>query len=602
MANGVPDNEKTLVTKLINHYEPEADVSEDYYSSIKEKYPNTDTLITKLINHYEPEAEVSEDYLGSLYSKYEVSPVREELETQETVEIPESFIHKYDPSKGDMVQIKADTEVEGEFTEESLSQPTVEEGIKESIVEKYPGLKNAGEWNVGFTEEEGGYSQTEQDGVIQNTVLYNPKYITDNSSEVIVGEMLKGMDSDPRYSELKEEFSQAAAHGGFINTASNMDSWIKQFFQPNDKNHAIFMEEASPEMKAVGKKIVNYMETGEPYSFDFEDYKANDWVNRALTSPAKIFSEDGSRISVNPLVYSQGDNHFVFPTVREKDNVLTQLTDEEAVAAAILNNDPVVFTRLEEANAFAKGISQRTGEMFRRVPEPQKIETFPQEIVTAQASGAIPPYTGTMSAEEGVTLKQKETKDRQKEVEDIKINVETSKEYDLLQDDGQREELAEKISKDKGVRESSVYMAMGDLDVDELNYLGTQHKKDKLNEVTEREGLITGDEVEGKKIEIPTDAVKIFTDERIEEEVMGMPDTYKEVFELKGQINDIAKKEKKTWEDRVEMGNLKNQINDIVDKRELVNPVTGELSRPYAEVVQERAEQFTDQAKEAGET
>ena len=76
------DNEKTLVTALIKHYEPQAEISEDYYNNIKKKYGDTDNLVTSLIKHYEPKADVSNEYLSGIYKKYGVSK-QKPLEEQE---------------------------------------------------------------------------------------------------------------------------------------------------------------------------------------------------------------------------------------------------------------------------------------------------------------------------------------------------------------------------------------------------------------------------------------------------------------------------------------------------------------------------------------
>ena len=76
LPNQTADSQKSLVTKLINHYEPNVDVTDDYYKSISEKYQDVDTLVTKLINHYEPDSEVTTDYLDGLYGKYGVKKKR----------------------------------------------------------------------------------------------------------------------------------------------------------------------------------------------------------------------------------------------------------------------------------------------------------------------------------------------------------------------------------------------------------------------------------------------------------------------------------------------------------------------------------------------
>jgi hypothetical protein len=72
LQNQEVDPQRNLVNKLINHYEPNVEVTDDYYKSISEKYQDVDTLVTKLINHYEPKSEVTTDYLNGLYGKYGV--------------------------------------------------------------------------------------------------------------------------------------------------------------------------------------------------------------------------------------------------------------------------------------------------------------------------------------------------------------------------------------------------------------------------------------------------------------------------------------------------------------------------------------------------
>jgi len=82
LQNQAVDPQRNLVTKLINHYEPNVEVTDDYYKSISEKYQDVDTLVTKLINHYEPKAEVTTDYLNGLYSKYDVKKKEQTEPTQ----------------------------------------------------------------------------------------------------------------------------------------------------------------------------------------------------------------------------------------------------------------------------------------------------------------------------------------------------------------------------------------------------------------------------------------------------------------------------------------------------------------------------------------
>ena len=87
LQNQTVDPQRNLVTKLINHYEPNVEVTDDYYKSISEKYQDVDTLVTKLINHYEPKAEVTTDYLNGLYSKYDVKK-KEQTEPTQAVPLP----------------------------------------------------------------------------------------------------------------------------------------------------------------------------------------------------------------------------------------------------------------------------------------------------------------------------------------------------------------------------------------------------------------------------------------------------------------------------------------------------------------------------------
>ena len=64
------------------------DVTDDYYKSISEKYQDVDTLITKLINHYEPNSEVTTGYLDGLYGKYGVKKKEQTKPTQPTQDAP----------------------------------------------------------------------------------------------------------------------------------------------------------------------------------------------------------------------------------------------------------------------------------------------------------------------------------------------------------------------------------------------------------------------------------------------------------------------------------------------------------------------------------
>jgi len=82
LQNQEVDPQRNLVTKLINHYEPNVEVTDDYYKSISEKYQDVDTLVTKLINHYEPKSEVTTDYLNGLYGKYGVKKKEQTKPTQ----------------------------------------------------------------------------------------------------------------------------------------------------------------------------------------------------------------------------------------------------------------------------------------------------------------------------------------------------------------------------------------------------------------------------------------------------------------------------------------------------------------------------------------
>ena len=87
LQNQEVDPQRNLVTKLINHYEPNVEVTDDYYKSISEKYQDVDTLVTKLINHYEPKSEVTTDYLNGLYGKYGVKK-KEQTEPTQAAPLP----------------------------------------------------------------------------------------------------------------------------------------------------------------------------------------------------------------------------------------------------------------------------------------------------------------------------------------------------------------------------------------------------------------------------------------------------------------------------------------------------------------------------------
>ena len=107
-------------------------------------------------------------------------------------------------------------------------------------------------------------------------VLYNPNEI-DNIREGVMGDMLHGMPDDLGFSKLKKKFGQAAEEAGLKENAqywyeqsekgdsfdqywsNDVDGRIRQLFQPGHKEHDIFMNEMSPEMRKIGDNIINYM-------------------------------------------------------------------------------------------------------------------------------------------------------------------------------------------------------------------------------------------------------------------------------------------------------------------------------------------------------
>ena len=125
LPNQTADPQKSLVTKLINHYEPNVDVTDDYYKSISEKYQDVDTLITKLVNHYEPNSEVTTDYLNGLYSKYGVKK-KEQTEPTQTVQTQQA------PTQA------APLPGLGGVSEEPTPSPSVGQGVLRDVDQTQP--------------------------------------------------------------------------------------------------------------------------------------------------------------------------------------------------------------------------------------------------------------------------------------------------------------------------------------------------------------------------------------------------------------------------------------------------------------------------------
>lgn len=65
-----PDPRKKAVGEIIKHYEPDAEISDEYLSEVVGAYETNDDLFKSLIKHYEPEAEIDNDYLGGIYDSY----------------------------------------------------------------------------------------------------------------------------------------------------------------------------------------------------------------------------------------------------------------------------------------------------------------------------------------------------------------------------------------------------------------------------------------------------------------------------------------------------------------------------------------------------
>jgi len=118
LPNESVDSVRNLITKLINHYEPDAEVTDEYYQSISEKYPDTDSLITKLIGHYEPQAEVTTGYLEGLYDTYNVKKKRKDQRPKVAVdpqEVPleETMVAASPSQDGASVSTEAEPEDDG---------------------------------------------------------------------------------------------------------------------------------------------------------------------------------------------------------------------------------------------------------------------------------------------------------------------------------------------------------------------------------------------------------------------------------------------------------------------------------------------------------
>jgi hypothetical protein len=64
------DPRKKAVSDLIKHYEPDAEVTDDYLGEVVSAYGSNDELFQSLIKHYEPDAEVDSTYLSGIYSSY----------------------------------------------------------------------------------------------------------------------------------------------------------------------------------------------------------------------------------------------------------------------------------------------------------------------------------------------------------------------------------------------------------------------------------------------------------------------------------------------------------------------------------------------------
>ena len=126
LQNQEVDPQRNLVTKLINHYEPNVEVTDEYYKSISEKYQDVDTLVTKLINHYEPKSEVTTDYLNGLYGKYGVKK-KEQTEPTQAVQTQQKAPTQAAPLPG-----------LGGVSEEPTPSPSVGQGVLRDVDQTQP--------------------------------------------------------------------------------------------------------------------------------------------------------------------------------------------------------------------------------------------------------------------------------------------------------------------------------------------------------------------------------------------------------------------------------------------------------------------------------
>ena len=71
---------KALLSDILKHYEPDAEVSDEYFQDILNKRQgDAKKLVSDMIKHYEPDAEVSDEYLNRISQKYNMNLVTPSL-------------------------------------------------------------------------------------------------------------------------------------------------------------------------------------------------------------------------------------------------------------------------------------------------------------------------------------------------------------------------------------------------------------------------------------------------------------------------------------------------------------------------------------------
>ena len=218
--------------------------------------------------------------------------------------VPKDIITSQDTSSVSNYNYTADEKPVGVVGGATASAGVSTNVLKQNIINKYPAFKNVygreGEnlsikADPNFTQGYGiEYFSPEQDTIRYDKgnvphpdkgkygVLYNPNEIEGGGLyEAVLGDMFHGMPNDPKFEELKDKFAKAAEKAGLKDNdrgwyerkkkagekldsfeeywSAEVDGRIRQLFQPNDKEHDIFMSEMSGEMKSIGEEIKKYM-------------------------------------------------------------------------------------------------------------------------------------------------------------------------------------------------------------------------------------------------------------------------------------------------------------------------------------------------------